>query len=233
MSIDRVTSRDAASASIKRGTRPSDGVAFKGMYKIDCYGPAEIIALKDVHTDSGETFTAGTYAAIAKRDLDLLEDGMVQVLTAPELKFSENPANLVVNEGLDHILSSTLAGGTQITSWFVGLTDNSPTPAAGDTMASHAGWTEFDEYSQATRVAWTAGAVSGQSVDNSGSVASFSINNSTNGGLGGAFLVSNSTKGGTTGTLYSVVALTGGNRVVNNGDTVEVTYTFTSADDGV
>lgn len=147
-------------------------------------------------------------------------------------KWEDEAQNLVVNAGLDYILDAGLSGGTPITSWFVGLTDDTPSPAAGDTMASHGGWTEFTEYSQATRVAWTDGGVSGQSVSNSGSPASFSVNNSTNGGLGGLFLVSESTKGGTTGTLYAVVALTGGNRVVNNGDTINATYTFTMADDG-
>lgn len=148
------------------------------------------------------------------------------------LKWVDDAQNLVVNQGLDHLLDVTLSGATQITTWYVGLTDNTPSPAAADVMSSHAGWTEFTEYSQATRVTWTDGGVSGQSVSNSGSPASFSVNNSTNGGLGGLFLVSENTKGGTTGTLYSVVAITGGNRVVNNGDTINATYTFTMADDG-
>jgi hypothetical protein len=37
---------------------------------------------------------------------------------------------------------------------------------------------------------------------------------------------------GTSGTLMSVAALSGGNRSVAADDTVELTYTFSAADDG-
>jgi hypothetical protein len=101
--------------------------------------------------------------------------------------------------------------------------------AAGDTMASHAGWTEITAYSQGTRPAFTPGTVSGQSVSNSGSVAAFSINGTAT--VAGAFLPTDNTKGGTSGTLFSGVDFTT-SRGVADGDTINVTYTFTSADDG-
>ena len=66
-----------------------------------------------------------------------------------------------------------------------------------------------------------------QSVDNSASAAVFTINSS--GTVGGGFLVTNSTKGGTTGTLYGGAAFSGGNRTVDNGDTLTVTVTATAA----
>lgn len=147
-------------------------------------------------------------------------------------KWRDHVDNLVVNVGLDYLLDAGLAGGTQISSWFLGLKEDAGGQAAGDTMASHAGWAENQAYSEGTRPAWTAGAVSGQSVDNSGAVASFSID--TNGQtIAGAFLADNSTKGGSTGTLYSVGDFSGGVKSVDDGDTLEVTYTFTMADDGV
>ena len=147
------------------------------------------------------------------------------------VKWEDAFQNLVVNAGLDHLLDATLSAGTQITTWYVGLTDSSPTVAAGDTMASHAGWAEDQNYSEAVRQTWSDGGVSSQSVDNSASKATFSMNGTTT--VGGAFLTSNSTKGGTTGTLYAVGAFSEGNRSVVNGDTIEVTATFTMADDGV
>lgn len=144
------------------------------------------------------------------------------------LKWTDVIENLVTNAGLNYLLDAGLSGGTQVTTWYVGLTDGTPTAAAGDTMASHAGWTEVEAYDEATRVAWTDGGVSNQSVSNSGSAAEFTIStNSTT--VGGAFLVSNSTKGGTTGTLYAVGAFSAGDKSLDDGDVLTVTATFTAA----
>lgn len=136
--------------------------------------------------------------------------------------------NIVVNVGLDHALDVTLSAATQITSWLLGLTDGTPTVAAGDTMASHAGWVEVTAYDEGTRPAWTDGGVSGQSVSNSASQARFTI--STNGTtVGGAFLTSNNVKGGTTGTLYAAGAFSAGDKTLDDNDTLDVTATFTAA----
>jgi len=145
------------------------------------------------------------------------------------LKWSAKAHNIVVNAGLNYLLDAGLSGGTPITSWYVGLVDNSgfTAYAAGDTLATHTGWSEFSSYS-GNRQAWTDGGVSSQSVDNSGSPASFSITGS--GTIRGCFLASAAS--GSTGTLFAEVDFSGGNRTVGNGDTVEVTYTFSAADDG-
>lgn len=143
------------------------------------------------------------------------------------LKWRDEFKNLVTNEGLNHLLDVTLSAATQNTTWYVGLTDGTPTAAAGDTMSSHAGWTEVTAYSEGVRQTWTDGGVSGQSVDNSASKASYSINGTTT--VGGAFLTSNSTKSGTTGVLYAVGAFSGGDKSLGSGDTLQVTATFTTA----
>lgn len=144
------------------------------------------------------------------------------------IKWTDHIDNLVTNAGLNYLLDAGLSGGTQVTTWYVGLTDGTPTAAAGDTMASHDGWTEVEAYDEATRVAWMDGGVSNQSVSNSGSPAEFTIStNSTT--VGGAFLVSNSTKGGTTGTLYAVGAFSAGDKSLDDDDVLTVTATFTAA----
>ena len=143
----------------------------------------------------------------------------------------ETVKNMIVNAGLDYLLDVALSGGSQLSTWYVGLISATPTIAAGNTMGSHAGWTEVTDYSQANRVTWSDGGVSGQSVDNTGSPAAFSINASVT--VGGAFLTSNNTKGGTTGTLFSATAFASGNRSFINGDTLNVTATYSAADDGV
>lgn len=144
------------------------------------------------------------------------------------LKWADTSKNTVVNVGLDDVLDKYLKGSTYTASFFVGLTDGTPTPAAADTMATHGGWVEIHtQYSEAARPALTLGTVASQSVDNSLSKASYSITGSTT--VGGLFITTNSTKNGTTGTLYGIVAFSGGDKAVDNGDTLNVTATFTAA----
>jgi len=149
------------------------------------------------------------------------------------IKWSEQLPNLVVNQGIQYMASVALTAGatavTQITAWYIGLygAGASNNPAAGDTMASHAGWTEVVPYSNATRPTCTfvAATTANPSVaTNSASPAVFNINTTST--VGGAFLVSNNTKSGTTGTLFSASDFTTGDRSVVNGDTLNVTYTF-------
>ena len=144
------------------------------------------------------------------------------------VKWRDTVKNIVVNAGLNHLLDVALSAATQITTWSIGLLSATPTVAAGDTMSSHAGWTEVQAYDEANRVAWSDGGVSGQSVSNSGSPAAFTVNaNGTQ--IGGAFLISSNTKGGTTGTLYAAGAFTAGNKDLDDNDVLTVTATFTSA----
>lgn len=144
------------------------------------------------------------------------------------VKWTDVIENLVTNAGLNYLLDTGLSGGSQSTSWYIGLTSASPTAAAADTMSSHGGWTEVTAYDESNRQTWSDGGVSGQSVTNSGSPAVFTIStNSTD--VGGAFLVSNNTRGGSTGTLYAVGAFSAGNKSLDDGDTLTVTATFTAA----
>jgi hypothetical protein len=149
------------------------------------------------------------------------------------LKWEAQSKNLVVNVGLQYMAGSALTSVTQITTWYLGLygAGASNTPAAGDTMSSHAGWTEVVAYSNATRVAATfvtATAANPSVVTNTASPATFNINGTTT--VGGAFLTSGSAKSGTTGTLFSAADFgSPGDRSVVNSDTLSVTYTFSLA----
>ena len=146
-------------------------------------------------------------------------------------KWKDQAKNLVVNEGLDHILSILLKGGTQSDPWYIGLIDGSPTVAAADSLTgTHDGWTEVTAYSEGARQEFVDGALSSQSCDNSSSKASFSISSDST-TVGGAFLADNSSTGAN-GTLLCGAAFTGGNKSADNGDTLEVQYTFSAADDG-
>jgi hypothetical protein len=153
------------------------------------------------------------------------------------LKWEDDNHNLVVNEGLQYMCGTALTSVAQITTWYIGLygalaTNN---PAATDTMASHAGWTEVTPYSNANRPTCSfatatlpTGTGNPSIATNSASVAVFNINATQT--VGGAFLVSNNTKGGSTGTLFSAADFSSpGDRAVSSGDTLNVTYTLSLA----
>lgn len=144
------------------------------------------------------------------------------------LKWKDENHNTVVNVGLDDVLDKYFKGSAYTAGFYVGLTDGTPTVAAGDTMASHAGWVEVTAYTEGARQTLTLGSVSSQSVSNTASKATFSINANTT-VIGGAFLCTNSTKGGTTGTLYGAAALSAGDKSLDSGDTLQVTVTLTAA----
>jgi hypothetical protein len=104
------------------------------------------------------------------------------------LKWTADSKNLVVNVGLQYMAGTALTSVTQITTWYLGLygAGASNTPAAGDTMSSHAGWTEVTTYSNANRVTATfatATTANPSVVTNTASPAVFNINGTTTVGV--------------------------------------------------
>lgn len=172
------------------------------------------------------------YVEMLAEARDLEEDGAVQLaanLRAQaermlEEKWHDAAPNLVCTGGKNDALDKYLAGSAYTAAWYLGLISSTSYTgvAAGDTMASHAGWTESTAYSQANRVAPSFAAASGGSKATS-AAASFSINAAAT--IKGPFLSSNNTKSGTTGILYSAGLFSSGDRTLANGDTLNVTYT--------
>lgn len=157
-----------------------------------------------------------------KRDL-MIEVGVHYTVEcfdhAGLLKWIEEFDNLVVTEGRNTLLGNTFDAVAAAVTWFVGLKE-AGAAAAGDTMASHAGWAESVPYSNATRPAWTKnGAPSAGAMSNSASKAVFTIDATAT--VAGAFLSNNSTKSGTTGLLYGAGDFASA-RAVESGDTLNV-----------
>ena len=149
-----------------------------------------------------------------------------------KLKWEKDADNLVVDVGLQQMLDDLFTGAGQVDPWYLGLTDGAPvTVAAADTMGGHAGWVEIEDYSEPTRQAFI-DVRTDESVDNSVAPAAFTINGDAI-TIGGAFLTSSNVKGGVVGVLLCGVAFTGGDEVADTNDTIEITYTFGAADDGV
>lgn len=136
--------------------------------------------------------------------------------------------NIMTNQGLDHVLDVAVVNGTQIATWYVGLFKGNYTPDGSETgLTIAADSTEATEYTSATRVAYAPDAVSGQSVANSTTKASFTINATVT--IYGAFLSGDSTKSGTGSTALCISRFTTARSLVNL-DELLVTYTLSSQD---
>jgi hypothetical protein len=157
------------------------------------------------------------------------------------IKWTETVPNLVNAVGKQLMLNTLLAGSAYTTVGpFLGLIGTtSPTFLAADTMVSHAGWTEFINYTvggSAVRgtAVFSAASSSGLSPANVTTAAATAITYTITGGGGnvtGCFLVTGagatSTLNNTGGTLYSAGAF-GTPKATTAGDTVSVTYSTTA-----
>lgn len=144
------------------------------------------------------------------------------------LKWEDTANNLVVNQGLQDMNTKYFQGSSYTAAFYLGLITgpgSGTSYAAADTLASHAGWTEFTDYSGARKaVTFGTATTADPSVIATSAALSFSISGS-GGTVAGAFLCTVSS--GTSGVLFSEADFQSpGDRVVVSGDTLNVTYTF-------
>jgi len=111
--------------------------------------------------------------------------------------------NAVTNQGKTDLLNGYL-GGNGGRSWYFGLISSTGYSIinVADTLASHAGWTEFTDYS-GSRKLWTPGAASGNAIDS----AADAVFTFTASGTIVGFLVA-SVSSGTAGILWSSATTT-------------------------
>jgi hypothetical protein len=157
------------------------------------------------------------------------------------LKWEEQFPNLVVAVGKQLMLDTLLRGSAYtVVGPYLGLISGTGnTFAAADTMTSHAGWTEFINYTvggSAVRgtAVFAASTSSGTTPSNITTSAASSITYTITGAggtVGGCFLVTgagaSSAQSNTSGTLYSAGAF-GTAKITTVGDTVSVTYSTTA-----
>lgn len=181
---------------------------------------------------AGADFGAGAHESIGLHGVYTVEcfdkDG--------NLLWSDTADNVVTTVGKNLDLDTLLAGSAFTTVGpFMGLISSTSYTgvAAGDTMASHSGWLEAGNANAPTytapRKTPAFSAASGGSKATS-SASSFAITGS--GTVKGCFLVTGtgalSTIDNTAGTLLSAGLFTGGDKIVSNGDTVNVSYTLSA-----
>ena len=147
--------------------------------------------------------------------------------------------NIMMQEGLAYALGVALISTTQITAWYLLLKDNSNDPLDGTETYAAKSFTEITSYDETIREAWTGGSISGtttKSVSNSGTPAEFTISTTVTvygsgmvGGGSGAATKGDSAGGGT---MLCAANFASSKPLVDN-DTLQVTYTNTTTDDGV
>jgi len=158
------------------------------------------------------------------------------------LKWEDSFPNLVNAIGKQLMLDTLLKGSAYtVTGPFLGLISGaSPTFGTGsDTQTSHAGWTEFVNYTvggsavRGTAVfasATSAGSTPSNVTTSAAAAITYTITGA-GGTVGGCFLVTGpgatSAQSNTGGTLYSAGAFTTA-KVTTAGDTVSVTYSTTA-----
>ena len=108
------------------------------------------------------------------------------------LKWEDQMHNLVVNEGLQDMNTQYFKGSAYTAAFYLGLVTgpgSGTSYVAGDTLAAHAGWTEFTNYSGARKAVTfgTATTADPSVIDNTASAAQFSITGA-GGVVAGAFL---------------------------------------------
>lgn len=150
------------------------------------------------------------------------DDALIRI--PKEEAWRDSYYNLVVTVGKNDWLDKWLAGSAYTAAFYIGLisaTSYTTGPAAGDTMASHGGWTEFVGYSNASRptTAWSS-ASGGIKALSAGLV--YNIN--AGGTVKGSFLTTNNSKSVTTGILGSAGLFNGGDQPVVDTNALTVNY---------
>ena len=157
------------------------------------------------------------------------------------LKWEDSFPNLVNAVGKQLMLDTLLKGSSySVTGPFLGLISGaSPTFAASDTMTSHAGWTEFTNYTvggsavrgTAVFASATSAGSTPSNVTTSAATAIVYTITGAGGTVSGCFLVTgsgaSSAQSNTGGVLYSAGAFTTA-KITTAGDTVSVTYSTTA-----
>jgi len=136
------------------------------------------------------------------------------------VKWEDGFNNIVTTAGRTNLVDTYLKGSAYTAAWYLVLA-SSGTKAAGDTLASHAGWTELTPYAGTNRPTITWGTTASGS--NTSAAVSISINATAT--VAGAGICASQAIATLSGTLYNVGDFSAA-RSVASGDTLSVTITI-------
>lgn len=242
--MEKANATAMASGSIGLAPTLSDVLNARGIYHGICEGyKAEhekeylreyprLLAMR-AQRDKLLRYTPTFAVPLIAKLLKELEDFEAYMKTLTEVKWASPAPNLVVTVGKNEILNQALAGSAYTAATFMGLIGavSYTAIAAGDTMASHAGWTEAGTTNAPTytgprkTISWSA-ASAGSKAPSTAPV--YAITGT--GTAKGVFIVFGagavSTIDSTAGVLLSAGLFTGGDQAVVNTNTVTVTYSI-------
>lgn len=224
MQSEKANAVSMAAAELARGVQLTEVMEAHGVYVVEHRGPRDedrpvylnLRSEAETHERAGEIADA----AIIRAKMRSME----------VVKSVDTFDNLVTTVGKNDALDKYLAGSAYTAAWYMGLISSTSysAVAAGDTMASHAGWLEAGSgntpvYSQGARptTAWSAASAGAKALS---AALTFSFTGS--GTVKGCFINSVATKDGTTGILLSAGLFTGGDKTVANGDSLAVSYSL-------
>lgn len=139
--------------------------------------------------------------------------------------------NLIVDQGLTHMLSVEFGTGSKISSWYLSLYGGAVSPAANWTAANYPATASeivsgTEGYSETTRQLFSPSAAANNEINNVASKAAFSIVTASTLNVYGAALLSSNVKGDTSGVLASATRFSAV-RALANGDTFNCGYRVT------
>jgi len=142
--------------------------------------------------------------------------------------------NLIVTEGLNHILAVALGATAKPAGYYIALYTGAVSRLSSWTAANFAAnatenTSTSEGYTASTRPAWTPGSASAGAINNTASQPTLTIAATTNVTFQGAALLTSNVRGGGSGVLVSAVrfALP---EVLNNGATWTIGYTISITD---
>lgn len=139
--------------------------------------------------------------------------------------------NDMAYECLDDVLKVYFAGGAQRTAFYIAPFSANVTPDPATLTAANfaATQTEFTAYSETARPVWTPGDVSGQQIDNSGNVATFTVS-ADNSTIWGFAMLTAAPKSATTGLLVCCAKDSAARDNLRAGDKLNVEYDLSATD---
>ncbi|ENX02615.1 hypothetical protein F900_01061 [Acinetobacter modestus] len=147
----------------------------------------------------------------------------------------QHTCNLVVNEGLAHLLNVAMGSKAKAAGYYLALFSGATAPAANWTAANFAAVSSeivslTEGYTNATRPQWTPTDTTTNQIDNFAATATVTIATSSQLNVTGAALLTNNVRGGTSGTLISASKYSAA-RTFQDGDVYDIGYrlSFTAA----